>query len=137
MKKILLPLLCILLLSCVACSTQNNRKDFNDLYEAFLARGAGVEGYEVTEIESYDGLDYFCVRVCLNTDDAVTIDDMVWFEAEVMLFSSAQEADSAYNENQKTGLGGTCLRQENILIYWMAKDPFADLYKEVFHSVFG
>lgn len=137
MKKILLPLFCFLLLFCVACSSQNSRRDFTDLYEAFLTRGEGVEGYEVTEIETYDGLDYFFVRVCLNTDDAVTIDDMVWFEAQVMLFSSEQEADSAYRENQQTGLGGTCLRQGNVLIYWLEKDPFADLYEEVIHSVFG
>lgn len=137
MKKFLLPVLCVLLLSCVACSTQENRENFTDLHEAFRARGEGVEGYGVTEIESYDGLEYFFVRVCLNTDDADSIEDIVWFEAEVMLFSSTKEADSAYDQNQQSGLGGTCLRQGNILIYWMENDPFADLYEEVIHGVFG
>ena len=137
MKKLSFFLILTLLFSCVACTSQKNRGDYTALYEAFVARGEDVEGYEVTEIEAYDGFDYFCVRVCLNTDDAVTVDDYMWFEADVMLFDSTKQADAAYEENRQTGLGGTCLRKGNILIYWMEKDPFADLYEEVFHSVFG
>lgn len=137
MKKILLLFLPVFLLSFVACSSRKEQKNFTALHEAYLTRGEGIEGYEVTDIESYDGFDYFCVRVCLNTDDAVTVDDYVWFEAEAMLFSSQDEADAAYQQNQQTGLGGTCLRQGNILIYWMENDPFTDLYEEVFYSVFG
>lgn len=137
MKKVsvLLSLLC--LLACVACTSQNSRKDYTALYEAFVARGEGVEGYEVTDIEEYDGFEYFCVRVCLNTDDAVVLDDYMWFEADAMLYPSPEEAEAAYTKNQQTGLGGTCMRNGNILIYWMEEDPFADLYKEVFNSVFG
>ncbi len=137
MKKVTLFLVLILLLSCSACTLQDQRKEYEALYEAFSARGEGVAGYEVTGIEEYDGFDYFCVRVCLNTDDAVTLDDYMWFEADVMRFDAEKDADEAYEKNQQTGLGGTCLRQGNILIYWMEADPFADLYEEVFYSVFG
>lgn len=137
MKKLSLPLILVLLLTFVACTSQKSQKDYTALYEAFLARGEGVEGYEVTEIEEEDGFDYFCVKVCLNTDDAMVVDDYMWFEADVMLFDSAKDADAAYEKNQQTGLGGTCLRNGNVLIYWMDEDPFADFYEEVYHSVFG
>ncbi len=137
MKKFLLLILPVLLLSFAACASGEDQKNFTALHEAYSARGEGVEGYEVTEIETYDGFDFFCVRVCLNTDDAVTVDDYMWYEANVMLFSSLEEADAAYEQNQQTGLGGTCLQQGKILIYWMEKDPFTDLYEEVFYSVFG
>lgn len=136
MKKILPFLIPIFLLSFVACGGGEDKKNFNTLYDAFLSRGNDVEGYEVTEIGTYDGFDFFCVRVCLNTDDAVTVDDYMWFEANVMLYSSQEEADAAYELNLNTGLGGSCLQQGKILIYWMEQDPFADLYKEVFNSVF-
>ncbi|MBO5214466.1 MAG: hypothetical protein J6B86_06825 [Clostridia bacterium] len=137
MKKFLLLIFPVLLLSFAACASGEDQKNFTALHEAYSARGEGVEGYEVTEIETYDGFDFFCVRVCLNTDDAVTVDDYMWYEANVMLFSSREEADAAYEQNQQTGLGGTCLQQGKILIYWMEKDPFTDLYEEVFYSVFG
>lgn len=137
MKKITLLLALILTLSCVACTAQGNRNDFTSLYEAFVARGVGVSGYEVTEIEEYEGMEFFLVRVCLNEDDALVLDDYMWFEAEAMYFADAKEADAAYQRNQQTGIGGTCLRKGNILLYWMDNDPFGDLYKEVFSSVFG
>ena len=136
MKRLALIRPLLILLSCSACTLRDER-NFTDLYEAFLARGEGVEGYEVTEIEKYDGFDCFCVRVCLNTDDAVTLDDYMWFEAEVMRFHSEDEANSAYETNLQTGVGGTCKRYGTILVYWMTADPFADLYEEVLNSVFG
>lgn len=137
MKKLSLFLSLLLFCSCVGCAAGKDRKNFTDLHEAFIKRGEAVEGYEVTEIEEYDGFDYFCVRVCLNTDDAVILDDYMWFEADVMLFSSTEEADAAYENNQQTGLGGTCLRRGNILIYWMQEDPFSDLYREVITDLLG
>ncbi len=137
MRKLSLLLIPLLLICCVACASRQGQQDFDALYEAFLARGEGVEGYEVTTPEKSDGFSYFCVRVCLNTDDAVILDDYMWFEADVMLFQSGKEAEDAYQKNLETGLGGTCLRRGNLLIYWMEEDPFADLYEEVYHSVFG
>ncbi|MBO5248956.1 MAG: hypothetical protein J6B54_06710 [Clostridia bacterium] len=136
MKKISFLLTLLFLLSCVGCSQENDRRQFEALREAFLERGESVEGYQVSEIASYDGFDFFCVRICLNTDDAATVDDYMWYEAEVMLFSSEAQADEAYRRNEETGVGGTCKQQGKILIYWMSKDPFADLYNEVFQSVF-
>lgn len=137
MKKTALLLLLLFLFALSGCGKNGNREDFSALYDAYLARGEGVEGYEVTEIEEYDGMEFFFVRVCLNTDDAVAVDDYMWFEANVMYFSDRKDADAAYAKNQETGLGGVCLQRENLLIYWMENDPFADLYTEVYTKVFG
>jgi hypothetical protein len=137
MKKATLLLLDLLLFTLSGCGKSDNREDFITLYNAFLARGEGVEGYEVTEIEEYDGMEFFFVRVCLNTDDAVSVDDYMWFEANVMYFSDRKDVDTAYAKNQETGLGGVCLQQGNVLIYWMENDPFADLYTDVYTKVFG
>lgn len=135
MKKLsVLILAALFLLS--ACSG-GIHGSFLELYDAFIARGEGVEGYEVTEIESYEGMEFFAVRICLNTDDATSVDDFVWFEANVLYFEDIAEAQAAYEDNQSFGLGGTCLQKDNILIYWLTGDYFEDLYKEVFTTVFG
>ncbi len=136
MKRLTLILTLFFALSFVGC-TDGNRKTFDALHGAFSARGDGVAGYEVTEITEGDGFDYFIVRVCLNTDDAQTLDDYMWFEAEVMRFDAEEDAVAAYNRNAQTGLGGTCLQDGSVLIFWMEDDPFADLYKEVFTGVIG
>ena len=139
MKKSALVLVVLFLFSFSACgilSTDGGDGDFTALREAFLERGNGTEGYEVDEIEEYEGLKFFAVRVCLNTDDAVEVDDYVWFEANVSLYATQEEADEAYRVNRETGLGGTCLQKGRILIYWLNNDPFEDLYKEVFYGVF-
>ena len=132
MKKISLFLAILLLLSLTGCG----KNDLYALRDAFLKRGENVQGYEVDEIETYEGLKFFAVRVCLNTDDAVVVDDYVWFEANITLYPTQEEADEAYRVNQETGLGGHCLQQGRILMYWLNNDPFEDLYKEVFYSVF-
>ena len=137
MKRLSLLLALIFTICCTAGCASSDQRNFEKLHKAFQERGANVEGYEVTDIEEYDGFDYFCVQVCLNSDDAVTIDDYMWFEAEVMRFYDTEQADAAYQQNQQTGLGGTCLRRGNILIYWMDQDPFADLYREVIESQLG
>ncbi len=136
MKRLTLILTLFFALSLAGC-TDGNRKTFDVLYEAFYARGDGVQGYEVTEITEGEGFDYFIVRVCLNTDDAQTLDDYMWFEAEVLRFDAEEDAASAYERNAQTGLGGTCLRDGSVLIYWMEDDPFADLYRDVFNGVIG
>ncbi len=136
MKRVALLLALIFTLLTVGC-TDRNQKNFDALYEAYVARGQGVEGYEVTEIVEEDGFDYFCVLVCLNTDDAQTLDDYMWFEAEIMRFDKEKDAEQAYERNAATGLGGTCLKEGNILIFWMENDPFADLYRTVFTEVIG
>lgn len=136
MKKLSLFLISVLLLSLSACSLQKNQKDFSALREIFLERGNEIEGYEVTEIEEYDGFDYFCVRISLNADENVAPQDYVWYDADVMLFDSLEEADRAYEENQQSGVGGVCIRHENILMYWLKADPFADFYREVFDLAF-
>ncbi len=137
MKRLSLLFALFFAVCCTVGCASSDQRNFETLHKAFQQRGNSVEGYEVTEIEEYEDFDYFCVRVCLNTDDAVTIDDYMWFEADVMLFDSTEQADAAYQQNQQTGLGGTCLRQGNILIYWMEQDPFADLYQQVFEEQFG
>lgn len=137
MKKATLLLSLLLIFSCVSCGQRGSREDFSALHKAFLERGKDVGGYEVSEIEAYDTMEFFCVRVCLNTDDAQTVDDFVWFEANVLYFESQEEAQAVYDRNQSTGIGGTCLAEGNVLIYWLSNDPFEDLYKEVFTSVFG
>ncbi len=137
MKRISVFLSLLLLVGLTACSAHSDQKNFEKLHEAYRDRGTSVEGYEVTDVEEFDGLKFFSVRVCLNTDDAVILDDYMWFEANVMLFPDEEQADAAYEQNQQSGLGGTCLRKGNILIYWMAEDPFADLYREVFTNQLG
>lgn len=137
MKKVTLLLFFILMISCTSCTQQGNKDDFTALHGAFQARGEGTEGYEVSEIEEYEEMAFFCVRVCLNTDDALVVDDYVWFEANALYFYSKEEADEAYERNQQTGMGGNCLQNGNILLYWMDNDPFSDLYNEVFSSIFG
>ncbi|MBQ4324027.1 MAG: hypothetical protein IJC19_08800 [Clostridia bacterium] len=136
MKKLALLIVLMFLFSLAAC-TGSELQSFTELREAFVARGEGVVGYEVDEIEEYEGVKFFAVRVCLNTDDAVTVDDYIWFEANVMYFEDSAEADAAYQQNQATGLGGTCIRKGNILMYWLTGDEFADLYQEVFTNVLG
>jgi len=133
-KAALLFLLCLLLLL-PSCSS--DRADFEKLHEAFVARGETVQGYEVDDITEFENIAYFTVRVCLNTEDAVTLDDYVWFEANALCFETEEEAVAAYEQNQATGLGGTCIRRGKILLYWLQNDVFEDLYKEVFNSVFG
>ncbi len=137
MRKSILLFLLIPMIFLSACGVKNNHQAFVELHESYIARGEGVTGYEVSEIESYDAMEFFRVCVCLNTEDAQSIDDMVWFEANVTYFESAEEAQAAYEQNIKTGIGGTCLKEGNILIYWLTGDPFEDLYKEVFYGVFG
>ncbi|MBQ1272095.1 MAG: hypothetical protein IIY12_01185 [Clostridia bacterium] len=137
MKRLSLLLALFFTVCCITGCASSDRRNFEKLHTAFQDRGNNVEGYEVTAIEENDGFDYFCVRVCLNSDDALLLDDYMWFEADVMLFDTTEQADAAYQQNQQTGLGGTCLRRGNILIYWMAQDPFADLYREVIESQLG
>ena len=137
MKRLSFLFALFFVLYCTVGCASSDKSNFEKLHEAFQTRGNEVEGYEVTDIEEYDGFDYFCVRICLNTDDAVKLDDYMWFEADVMLFASTEQADAAYQQNQQTGLGGTCLRRGNILIYWMEQDPFADLYREVIEEQLG
>lgn len=139
MKKAALTLVVLFLFTLSACgiSPEKDGEDrFTALREAFLKRGENVTGYEVDEIEEFDGLKFFAVRVCLNTDDAVSVDDYVWFEANVSLYATQREADEAYGVNQETGLGGKCLQEGRILMYWLNNDPFEDLYKDVFYDVF-
>lgn len=139
MKKSLLLFVLLFLFSFSACGvseTDTGAEDLSTLREAFLKRGNSVTGYEVDEIEDFDGLKFFAVRVCLNTDDAVKVDDYVWFEANISLYATQEEADEAYRINQETGLGGKCLQEGRILMYWLNNDPFEDLYKEVFYDVF-
>lgn len=136
MKKISLLLIPILLLSLTACASRKYQEDFLALRELFVQRGNGMEGYEVSEIESYDGFDHFCVRISLSAIEGITSSDSVYYDANVLLFDSTEEADEAYRENQESGVGGTCLQHENILIYWLEADPFADLYEEVFNFAF-
>ena len=136
MKKVCLPIILSLLLLLSAC-TGGSRNSFIELREAFIARGETVEGYEVTEIEQYDGMEFITVRICLNSDDAASLDDYMWFEANVLFFEDRDEADAAYATNQASGLGGTCLQRDRILIYWLEGDFFGDLYEEVFTNVLG
>lgn len=137
MRKIIALLISALLLSFSACTQKGNRDDFMALYNAFAVRGEGIRGYEVSEIETYEEMEFFSVRVCLNTDDALVIDDYMWFEANALYFYDGKEAEEAFARNQESGMGGHCLKNGNILLYWMEKDPFSDLYNEVFSSVFG
>jgi hypothetical protein len=136
MKKISLLLISVLLLSLTACASRKYEEDFLALRELFLQRGSGMEGYEVTEIESYDGFDHFCVRISLNAIEDSSTQDAPYYDANVLLFESEEEAEEAYQENQKSGVGGTCLKHERILMYWLEADPFADLYEEVFNLAF-
>ena len=61
----------------------------------------------------------------------------MWFEANILLFETKEEADAAYAENVSSGLGGTCLQKDRILMYWLTGDFFEDLYREVFTNVLG
>ncbi len=136
MKKISLLLIPILLLSLTACASRKYQEDFLSLRELFVQRGSGMKGYEVSEIASYDGFDHFCVRISLDAIEESSTQDTLYYDANVLLFESEEEAEEAYQENQKSGVGGTCLKHEKILMYWLEADPFADLYEEVFNLAF-
>lgn len=135
MKKTALFLILCILLGFSACSGDLGK--FRDLRDAFVARGESVEGYEVDEIEEIDGVSYFTVRICLNTDDAASVDDLVWFEANALCFDTEEAAEEAYRKNLSTGLGGTCLKNGKILLYWLSGDYFEDLYRDVFENTFA
>ena len=138
MKKtaLILPLILLLIFSACATGTGNER-DFKNLREAYAERGAGVEGFEVDKITEMETYSFFTVRICLNTEDATTVDDFVWFEANVLYFESKEDADAAYRRNTQSGTGGVCHQKGNILIYWMEGDYFEDLYSEVFFNILG
>lgn len=132
MKKTVLLLILSLLLCLSACNADLG--NFQTLHDAFVARGESVEGFEVDEIEEIDGLSYFTVRICLNTEDAASVDDLLWFEANALCFETEEAAEEAYQRNVATGLGGTCLKKGKILLYWLSGDYFEDLYREVFET---
>lgn len=136
MKKIVFLILFAIVLTLFSACGHNEQQKFEELHQAFVARGNGVTGYEVDEITEFDSFQYFCVRICLNTDDATSVDDYVWFELYAQLFATEEEAQDAYAYNQETGVGGECLTSGRAVIYWLKNDEFADLYKEVFYSVY-
>ena len=118
MKKtaLILPLILLLIFSACATGTGNER-DFKNLREAYAERGAGVEGFEVDEITEMETYSFFTVRICLNTEDATTVDDFVWFEANVLYFESKEDADAAYRRNTQSGTGGVCDKAGKSLSY--------------------
>lgn len=127
----------LILLTFSACAQQKEKKEketFRQLREAYLARGENVAGFEVDPIQDYEGFQFFCVRVCLNTEDAVTIDDLVFFEAHLFYFPNEEDAAEREEQNKRTGVGGTCLRNGKYILLWNSGDQFEDLYRDVFQQ---
>ena len=108
--------------------------------EAYVQRGAGVDGYEVTEIAEAEGYSYFSVGILISEGDGLREDTMVFTEAHVFRFDSLADADAAKKRNEESGVGGTCVQKGKFLLLWNDNDgfdTFSDLYQEVFYQALG
>lgn len=135
LKRILTVIALLLcLVALFGCAQETTLEQLRD---AYIARGAGVDGYEVTEISQGDGYSYFSVGILIHAGTGLPGDADVFTEAHLFRFDQKKDAEAARLRNAETGVGGECEQIGNFVLLWNGNDgfdEFTDLYKDVFRK---